>query len=132
MTRDGAVMLSIVNFDKDFTTADFYSSNIATVKNESKDFAMIQESDLDINDVSTKCAIFSCDNGGIATTSIQVYFFRNKKGYIINGTSAGSRFNDYKSLYLSIIKSIRLRALAPLSYLSYRGLTLLLGSRLIG
>ena len=109
MTRKGAVEINIIEFDKDFTNEDFYNGNIASVKTRSKDFKMMQEPELDLSGIPSKCAIFSCSNNGVSITSIQVYFFMNRKGYIINGMSGSDHFSDYKDLYLSIIKTFRLK-----------------------
>ncbi len=107
--RNGAIGVNVMDYDKDLSSSDFYYGNIGLIKNNSKDFKLLQETDLDLSGIPAKCAIFSCINNGIPITSIQAYFFQNRKGYILNGTSASDHFNEYQSLYIAIIKSFRMR-----------------------
>ncbi len=107
--RDAAVGVNIMDYTKELTTEDFYYGNIALIKNNSKDFKMIQETDMDLNGIKSKCAIFSCVNNGISITSIQAYFFQNKKGYIVNGTSSSEHFSEYQDIYTAILKSFRVQ-----------------------
>jgi hypothetical protein len=101
--------VNIMDYTDQLSTEDFYNGNIAMIQNNSKDFKLLRETEIDIYGVVSKCAVFSCIKNNVSITSLQIFFFQNKKGYILNGTSTSDYFNEYSNLYVAIIKSFRMQ-----------------------
>lgn len=108
MTRDGGFGLSISSYNKDYTTVQFYKSNISSIRQSFSDFKIIEEKTIDLNGIKAIYVSHESSSDETPITSIQVYFFIDQKGYILNGTAFSDEFTKYRDLYISIAMTFKL------------------------
>lgn len=109
MKRAGGFGVSITDLNKEYSNETFYYRNLDPIKKEYKDFDIIEEYDIDINGIPAKYISYSVTVKSKLVTSIQVYFCKGLKGYILNGTALGDSFETYRDLYIQIARTFTLR-----------------------
>lgn len=105
MTRDGGFALTIVELTLEHSTEVFYKGNIGPIKEEYKDFKIIEEADIDISGIPAKYICHSVTVNSVPATNIQIYFCKGKKGYILNGSAVTEDFPTYRDLYIEIART---------------------------
>ena len=108
MARDGGVGLSIASFDKQYTTPQYYFDNLKTIRRTYPDFKIIDEKTIDLNGIKAKYVSHIITLNEVPFTSIQIYFFVDQIGYVLNGSASSKEFNKYRDLYISIAKTFQL------------------------
>lgn len=105
MTRAGAFAINIVEMPIAHSTEIFYNGNLDPIKEEYKDFRIIEEYDIDISGITAKYISHSLTVNKIPVTNIQIYFCKGKKGYILNGSAVTEDFANYRDLYTEIART---------------------------
>jgi hypothetical protein len=108
MTRDGGFGLDIKSYDETFTNTSFYEGNLKSIRETVIDFKIIEEKTINLNGIKAKYVSHKCIYNETPVTSIQVYFFNDQKGYVLNGTATSEEFTKYRDLYISIALSFKL------------------------
>lgn len=108
MTRAGAFAIRIVEMPIAHSTEVFYNGNLNPIKEEYKDFRIIEEYDIDINGISAKYISHSLTVNEIPATNVQIYFCKDKRGFILNGSAVTEDFATYRDLYIEIASTFML------------------------
>jgi hypothetical protein len=105
----GGFGLSISPFDKKFTSYQYYEGNLKSILKAYPELKILEEKDLNLDGIPAKYVAHQCSLNNKLMTSIQVYFFKSNKGYVLNGTARSENFEKYRDLYIEIAKSFKLR-----------------------
>lgn len=108
MKREGGFGLSISVFKKSVSTKEYYQGNLKSIKQEYKDIKILEERDIDLNGIPAIYVAHQCTINDMLITSIQVYFFNDNKGYVLNGSATSEDFEQYRDLYIEIARTFSL------------------------
>jgi hypothetical protein len=106
--RSCALSINIIAYSKEMSNENFYTSNMSLMKRDVENFEMLKEGPMNLNGIKAKYAAFYIGNNKVKMGSLMVFFFKDKKGYIISGSAAGELFEAYKPIYFKSISSFML------------------------
>lgn len=107
-TRSCALSINIIAYNKEMTNDNFYISNMSLMKRDVRDFEMLKEGQMNLHGIKARYAMFYIGDNNVKMGSLMVFFFKNKKGYILSGSSASQVFDAYKPIYFKSVSSFML------------------------
>lgn len=109
MKKEGKLALDITKQSKDYSTEEYYEGNLTSIKNKYPDLRLIEEKSINLNGIKAKYIIYECTIQGRGKfTSLQIYFMKNKNGYILNGAEKTEDFEIFRDLYIEIARTFKL------------------------
>ncbi len=110
--KEGKLVLGITKQKNNYSTEEYYEGNLITIKNNYPDLKLIEEKSIDLNGIHAKYVIYELTKQNKEKfTSLQIYFVKNKNGYILNGVNKTENFENFRDLYIEIARTFKLTKL---------------------
>ena len=109
MYRDGGFGLDVADLDEKLSSTEYYKGNLNGITDTYPDLQILEEKDITLAGQTAKYVAHACTVNGNPVISIQVYFTKGKKGYVLNGTAFQNEFDKYRELYIEIARTLEFK-----------------------
>ncbi|TAE00383.1 MAG: hypothetical protein EAZ97_06125 [Bacteroidetes bacterium] len=100
--------IDINEMSKNFSTEQYYHGNMKSINKAYQNLKITEEEDINLNGMLVKYVVYQYSMNEKKLKCMQFFFTKDKKGYVINGTSANNVFDTYRSLFIEIARSFKL------------------------